>query len=684
VRETPATVEVVDQQTIQDRGYRDVIETTRGAVGVTAGNPPGGVMDFSMRGLVANQINKLYNGIKLGPMSSRNYDTFNYDRVEFLKGPSSLMSGDGAIGGAVNYVTKAPHTGPVMNEAFVSYDSFGAIRTGIGSGGSTAVQGLDYRFDLSRSWNKSFIEDTEVDKMFLSTRFDYRLSESFKVFAAVEYNSDNAPRAYWGTPLVSTAFSGANAVGKIVSGNYISRYNGTNLGPVTIDGRTLTTNYNVLDSYIRSHDNWLRGGFEWAISNNFTMKSQFYGYDRKSDWLNNEVIAFNAGNNLVDRERFYVGHNQHVIGNVTDLLWNNSIAGMENRTAVALGYNRTEFTRPGAANFPHDFVTLVDPIPGTYGLLTLSRQTANVNDGYVSVEDRLKVTRTFALVGGLRGEAIVLDRTSLDVNGITRAGFPYSKDWTPLTGRAGYTWEAIPGMTFYSQYATAADVPASNLFLISPTQPLNLTTARTYETGVKDLLWDGRAEWSFSAFDIERRNVYAAQAGQTLNIAGRVESRGVEFAAAVRPTPESKVWGNVAYVHARYVDYQFISGGVPGSFSGNTPPNVPAIVINGGASYRIATAWWPVEVGMSVTHVGDRYDSDLNSVKMLAYTTADAFMFVDIEKPSWFPRVDKTRLTFRVRNLTDEKYAVWGAPEYPNQILLGAPRSFEGAASFKF
>src|SRR5205809_5495162 len=104
------------------------------------------------------------------------------------------------------------------------------------------------------------------------------------------------------------------------------------------------------------------------------------------------------------------------------------------------------------------------------------------------------------------------------------------------------TCEAIPRMTFYGQYATAADLAADSIFLLPPDKPLNLTRARTYETGVKHLLWDGRAEWTFSAFDIERKNVFAAQGGQTLNIAGKLQSQGVEFAAAVRPTLEWKLW----------------------------------------------------------------------------------------------------------------------------------------------
>ena len=76
------------------------------------------------------------------------------------------------------------------------------------------------------------------------------------------------------------------------------------------------------------------------------------------------------------------------------------------------------------------------------------------------------------------------------MNGVVKAGFPFSKSWTPVTGRIGYTWEAVPGLTFFSQYATGADVSANNIFLLGPLQPLDLTTSRTYETGVKHLFWN--------------------------------------------------------------------------------------------------------------------------------------------------------------------------------------------------
>jgi iron complex outermembrane recepter protein len=212
----------------------------------------------------------------------------------------------------------------------------------------------------------------------------------------------------------------------------------------------------------------------------------------------------------------------------------------------------------------------------------------------------------------------------------------------------------------------------------SATQPLNLTTSRTYETGVRQLFWGNKAEWSLSLYDIERKNVYAAAAGVTLNIAGKEDAKGVEIAAAIRPTAAWKLWGNFAYVDARYADYDFTGG----SFSGNTPPNVPRVVANAGASYRFETIW-PVELGLSARHVGNRFNSDANTVIMDAYTVADAYAYVDIPK-SFFPDVNETRITFRVRNLTDKRYAIWGDPFYPSQILLGAPRTYELAAAFKW
>ena len=68
-----------------------------------------------------------------------------------------------------------------------------------------------------------------------------------------------------------------------------------------------------------------------------------------------------------------------------------------------------------------------------------------------------------------------------------------------------------------------------------------------------------------------------------------------------------------------------------------------------------------MELGITGRHVGDRYNTDANIVTMKAYTVADVYAFVDIPK-TVFNAVDQARLAFRVRNITDKRYAIWGDP----------------------
>ncbi len=670
VRETPASVEVIDREAIRTRGLRSVSEAAQGAVGVTAGDSPAQPANFSMRGFTNSQLNTLYNGIKIGPpnMTSRVMDTGNLERIEILKGSASLMSGEGASGGSLNFVIRKPHAGAIENEAYFSLASFGGMRASIGSGGSTTLNGLDYRFDLSRSSSNGFIDDTRSESWHLSAALDYRVSAAVRLFGAFEYKKDHA-KSYWGTPLVSAQAAGGNSADGIVSGTHISNFNGTNLGAVTIDSRTLRTNYNVLDNRMKADEVWWRGGFEWSVVSGVVLRSQLYRYSASREWFNNEVIAFNAGTGLIDRERFFVAHDQVLLGNKTELQWDSRLFGMDNRMVLALEASKLDFVRPGAANFPGDSVNLLAPMRGDYGVLTTQQQTSRIDNVAVAFEDRLRINPALAVVGGLRIEEIALDRTSVNAAGVNRAGFPFSRTWRPTTGRVGFTWEAVPGFSWFGQYATGADVAANNLFLLGGLQPPELTRSRTYETGVRHLFWQRRGEWSMAAFDIARSNVYSAVGGRALNLAGKQVANGVEVALGLRPTRRWNMWGNFAYTRARYRSYDFAGG----SFTGNTPPNVPTVVANAGASYRFE-AGLPIEAGTSVRHVGDRFSADANTVKLLAYTTADAFVSAELRK---------TRLTLRVRNLANKRYAIWGDPFYPDQILLGAPRSLEVSVAFK-
>jgi iron complex outermembrane receptor protein len=680
VIETPASVDIVTRQTMQEQGYRTTTDTAQGAVGVLAGDSAGAPANFSMRGFSGSQVNVLYNGISTGPadITSRWMATANLDQVEFLKGPSALMSGLNAIGGSVNYVSRQPTTGPIRNELDLSLDSFGSPLAHYGSGGSTTGKGLDYRFDATTSRFNSFIDGDFRNLTGLAGQLNYHATSNFMVFGAIDYKKDSG-HAYWGTPLVPTSFAGANAVNGVVSGTAISTFDGSTIGPLTIDRRTLSTNYNVADNATGAQELWLRSGFEWAPLNNVTVKDQGYYYQAKRNWIDSETYAFDNALAMIDRDRFAVSHDQHVIGNNADLSWDSQFFGLQNRFAAQLQMSRNwiTFKQMDDGGFPQDSVAVVAPDQGLYGPIDFDIRNSRLDTVAGSFEDRLKLTSAFALIGGVRLEDLTLARNGINSDGTIPTGQPFTKTWTPVSYRAAYTYEPIRNLMFYSMFATAYDPAVAGIFSVSPGNSLQLTSSRIYETGAKQLFWDGKAEWTIAAYDIRQRNVFVPVNTTTTDLAGEVASKGVEVAAAVRPFDGWKLWGNAAYTNARFVNFDI--------WTGNTPPNVAPLIVNVGASYRFNHWRWPVEFGGSVRHVGNRYLFQDDLTTLDAYTTADVYAFVDIPgRDLARPELDNLRVTFRVRNVTDKVYATWSDTTYPDQVLLGAPRTYEIAASAKW
>jgi iron complex outermembrane recepter protein len=708
LRDTPASVDVITQQTMQDQGYRTNVEAAQGAVGVIALDPGGAQAGFSMRGFSGDQINHLYNGIYIGiqDLTGRTQDTFSFDRIEFLKGASAIESGVGSLGGSVNYVTKQPFSGPVQNEAFVSVDSFRGVRSGFDSGGSTPIAGLDYRVTASFDDLRGFIDDTKKDVTTLTARLNYQNSDVLRTWIAFEYYNDQGNQ-YWGTPMTPLSFSGplGTATPGVVSGSRVS--GGSFTGPVTVDSRTLTTNYNTLDNHDSAKQYWGRTGFDLEITPDLLLKEQVYLYKAQRTFFDDEFFSFNpaataaTGQGMVNRNPFFVSHDQTLIGDVTNLTWNSSFFGMPNKLAAEVAASRNYLRFSQQANFTSttNTVSLVDPSRGFFGPLVTQEFTTQLDWVSESLEERLKVAPTIALIGGVRVDELKITNNGFDPTGVELSNFPVSKSWEPVSYRAAATWEPIEKLVFYSLYGTSYDPAAAPIqlagFQAASGFPLTLTSSRIEEVGVKQSLWNDRAEWTLAAFDLDRRNVLEViNAGPppVFGIAGDIESRGVELGGVIRPVDGLKLWANIAYTHARFgsdiLTENTSSGPSTITVIGNTPPNVAPIIGNAGTSYRFEPRiWptpWPVEIGASVRHVGNRYISEFNDVIMDQYTVVDTYIFIDFEKPSWLPSVDKTRLAFRVRNLTNKTYADFVDPGTPNQVYLGTPRSYEVALSFKF
>ncbi len=109
VRDTPQVVNVVSQELMQEQKITTLEQALRDVPGITVAIGEGGALagdQFKIRGLDSN--NDIYtDGLRDFGVYSR--DSFDYQEVQVLKGPSGSMFGRGTTGGAINTISKQPN-----------------------------------------------------------------------------------------------------------------------------------------------------------------------------------------------------------------------------------------------------------------------------------------------------------------------------------------------------------------------------------------------------------------------------------------------------------------------------------------------------------------------------------------------------------------------------------------------
>lgn len=318
LREIPASVEVITQQTMQERGMRGVMEAAQYATGGTVGDSPV-PWAFSMRGFTGNQTRLLYDGLSLGSVNfiNRPRDSWNLDRIEILKGPASVLYGEGAVAGEINLVTKRPVRELTGSEGFVSYGSFNTVRAGIGSGGRLGSDKFHYRVDLSYQNGDSYvgIQRTPFTLWNVTSAVLYDVTPRFNLALSFDIAHDRS-RPYWSTPLLPSSLATQGVNGVVVAND--NR---------TVDARMLRHTFNVTDSDMSALTTWTKLNANWQPVDWIELRNQTYYYPVKRDWMSAETYTCNAATQLVGRERSLVQHDQAVIGDRLELLVKHPIGG---------------------------------------------------------------------------------------------------------------------------------------------------------------------------------------------------------------------------------------------------------------------------------------------------------------------------------------------------------------------
>lgn len=654
--QTPASVEVISGDTARERGQGTVAEAvTQNAAGFSfTGSSGDGNTSVSTRGFAGTgSISQFYDGTKLYVAAGTvtfPFNTWSADRIEVLRGPASVLYGDGAIGGIINVVPKKP-TDTFFNEAEASIGTDWTRRLSLGSGGPISDK-LSYRFDVTGEQGNGWVDNGEFKNAAISGALRYKATPGLTFTLSNDYGYQE-PMRYWGTPLID---------GKL-------------------DRSLRFKNFNVDDAVIKYRDNWTQFKTEWAVNDALTLRNTAYRLTSKRHWKDAEEYYYNAdfdGNGSPDfpgkigRASFLeIEHDQEQIGDRFDATLRHSIFGLKAQSLVGFDINRVNLTYHD--NFFADAIDYVDPDGSEPGVFhndpAIPSFRARLQQYSLFSESRIELTDQLSVIGGVRLERPEVERIAL------RPGrFPYDEDFSAVTWRAGAVYTVVPGLALYGQYSTGID-PLSNLLTLSNTQAVkDLTTGRQVEVGVKQSFWQGRGEWTLAAYDIVKDNLLVTNPNDVTSALqiGQQSSRGVEFSLAMQLTDTLRAEGNIAVLQAQYDTFFEEVDGVPDPVSrkGNRPFDVPETVANLWLMYKFAPRW---EARAGVQYVGERFSDTANEKELPDYAVVNAGLDYNV--------TDNSKLSLRGYNVFDEVYAVTA---YGPNWVLGRPRSADLTYRIKF
>ena len=665
-QETPATVQTITQEDLQEKGLRTVKEAFGNVTGATVGNVPGNPAVLTMRGFSGNANTVLQDGVRVGASTfvTRDLDVWKYEKIEVLKGPSSVLFGEGALGGAVNLVTRKPNLEKKTVEGLLNYGSFNTVRVAIG-GNLPINDELAIRSDVSYLKSDSLydIDDQETTKFGAAVSLLYKPNDDLSMLFSANFDHDKETSSYNGSPLVSA--STAKNPSHIVDNPY----------GLVVDKTTRHKNYNPDGGELSADTTTLSWSTDYRLSPSWTFNNiaTYYHADRKF-YLSPEQ-NFDSQTGLFKRTVQRWSHDHDVWSNRFSFGHDQLIAGTyRNRLSIGSEYSYTDFSSPR----PSGNLSAVDPYHPNVGEMPTSdwagwtsynKFSTQIKNWSVFAEDAFNITPDWLVVGGARYERLDVERTIDNI--LTDSQQQFNPTFNPFSWRIGSVYNLTPDTQLYGQYSTAV-TPVSSLLVISTANgSFDLSKGKSAELGFKSSVLDGKLDMIGSVYWIELNHILTRDPNN-INLTvqgGQQVSKGAEFTASAAITPQLKASLGLAWVDAEYKKL-IEAGGA--NRSGNQPINVPEKVANASLSYQFSTL--PITVSGFAKYASGFYTDTANTYFVDGHTTYDASLAYDLKNMTF---------TLWGRNLTDEFYGEYSGYS-AKQIYIGAPRSVELGVTFKF
>ncbi|WP_248919542.1 TonB-dependent receptor [Pseudomonas entomophila] len=645
--ETPASTSSISAEQILQRNNLTVQDAVTRSPGITfIGTPGDGGTGLSARGFSGQgSVMTLFDGARLytgaGTLTFP-VDPWMVERIDVLRGPASVLYGEGATGAVVNVIPKKPFAGEIHNRLRLGYGSWDRQQLGLDSGGSLSER-LSYRVTLNKQEGNGWVDRTDSRNLSLSAALRFDASDDLS-FTLAHERGDAEPANYFGTPLID--------------GHYRDSLR--------------KKNYNVQNDVQRYHDEWTRLTTDWTLSDTVSASNLLYYIKSRRHWRNAEDYTWNADEGLLQRGSYLeIKHNQEQLGDRQSFTFDHGLFGLASKTVVGVEYNKIRFNVDSNAPYNDDGVDLVDPWnPAPSGFHSASplrpQNLSTTHTVALFAENRTQLTERLSLVTGVRRDQNHIDRDNL-IDGSRSDVSLRGGNW-----RAGLVYALSDDLSVYGQYSTSEDGVGNLISLSQKQMDFDLTEAKQTEFGVKQRFWDGQGEWTLAAYHIVKKKLLVYDpASKTQQQAGQQTSDGLEASLELALGNQWQLSANAALVRAKYDEYlQSTAQGVMDR-AGNRPANVPRRTANLWLSKGFGQT---LDAGVGLRYVDERYASVDNEQAVPGYTVVDANL-------GWQVLPD-VRLGLQVNNLFNRDYVV--SAHSGEQWLLGAPRSYFATVDYSF
>ncbi len=654
--ETSQSVSVVTRQQMDDQGSQTVAQAMRYTPGVLT-NPYGATHRYdyvAMRGFNDGSVDNIYlDGLKSmgdnGTYSTMQVDPYFLERIDVLKGPSSVLYGRSSPGGLVALTSKKP--------LFTPYHQ---VQANVGTQGQRGM-GFDFSGPVDEDKRIAYRLTGLADAS--DTQFDHTKEERYAIAPAVsiDFTED--------TSLTLQAYLQHDPNGGYHGGNpadgMLHQRNGLRLSDHFFEGEP------GIDNYERTQQSFSYQ-FEHRFNDVFTARQNFRYQD--SDVSMDQVYSAgwaDADSNILNRA--YTGGDERLHSYIIDnMLQAEFFTGAAKHTLLlGADYQR----RKADVAWRYGTVDPLDAGNPQYGngnlqVLGENRYQRRLQQTGVYLQDLVELDQwRFSL--GLRQDWVKVSEENRDSN--TKV----SDDRSNFTTRAGVLYLFENGLAPYVSYSESFN---PNTVSDQNGRPLAPTEGTQWEAGIKYQPPGTDNLFTASVFRIEQENLASKQPDENFyRPVGEVRSQGLELEAHVQVTDNLKLLGGYTFTDIEYSKSMpsLVSAGVDNK--GNSPTQAPKQMFSLWADYNFRQG--PLDglrLGGGMRYVGYSWVDAENSMKVPSYTLFDASVGYDLGKVG-LKGVD---VRLNANNLTNETYIASCASL--NYCYMGEERNVSATVSYQF